>query len=113
MAAVILLLLVAAFLGAGWVMMRSVAKLSARWQWSVAGILVFLILLEVLQWLTGYALAIPGAPFFTVVFAIIAYVLAMLFLWQKLPLAAVIGLAAPLIFMIYVGRGLLVFLVCI
>jgi len=110
MAALILLVVVAAFLWASWVLMRNVAKLPTRWQWSIAAALVFLILLEVMQLFSGYALAIPGAPFFTVVFAVIAYVLAMFFLWQKLPLAGIIGLALPLVF---IRRGLLVVLLLI
>ena len=110
MAALILLVVVAAFLWAGWVLMRNVAKLPSRWQWSIAAALVFLILLELIQLFTGYALAFPGAPLFTTVFAAIAYVLAVLLLWQKLPLAGIIGLALPLLF---IRRGLFVLLILI
>jgi hypothetical protein len=113
MAAVILLLVVAAFLWAGWVLMRNVAKLPERWQWCSAAILVFLIVLETIQWFTGYALAVPMAPLLTVLFGIIAYVLLTFFVWHKRPMAGVIGFSFPLFFIFRPGRGFFILLIVI
>jgi hypothetical protein len=111
MVALILIVVLALFLWASWVLMRSVATLSARWQAGSTALLVFLISLELLQWGTGYALAIPLGPVLTLIFGLVAYVLSMFLLWHKNRVAAFIGLALPLFFVIRLGRGLMVVLV--
>jgi hypothetical protein len=113
MVALIGLVVLAAFLWASWVLMRSVAALSGRWQWGSAALLVLLIFLEWVQWDTGYALAIPMAPILTLVFGFVAYVLSMFLLWHKNRLAALIGLAVPLFFFFRLGRGLIIVLLVI
>jgi hypothetical protein len=102
----ILLLIVAGFLWAGWALMRSVAKLAPRRQWGSAAILLLFILLEAVQWFAGYTLAIPMAPLLTMVFGIIAYILGVFLLCLKSPAAAAIGITVPLFFIVFlVGRG--------
>jgi hypothetical protein len=113
MAAIVLLLVLAAFLWASWVLMGNVAKMPARWQRRSAAVLVFLVVLEIIQWLTGYAVALPMASLFTVLFGIIAYVLLVFFVLHKRPLAGVIGLVLPMFFIFRPNRGLLIALILV
>jgi hypothetical protein len=110
MVTLILCVVLAAFLWASWILMRSVATMSTRWQAGSAALLLFLISLEVLQWRTGYAWAIPLAPILTMIFGLMAYVLGMFLLWHKNRAVAVIGIAVPLFFLLNLGRGLIVIL---
>ena len=110
MVALILFVVLAAFLWAGWALMRSVALLSARWQWGSAALLAFLMFLEGVQWYAGYALAMPMAPLLTMIFGLISYVLGLFLLWYKNRAAALIGFAVPLYFIFRLGRGLIVIL---
>jgi hypothetical protein len=115
MASMILLLVIAGSLWAGWILMRRVARMPARRVWGVVGILLLLILLELAQRVTGCVLAIPGSSSYTPASAGIAGILLLFLLWHKSRIAGSIAFAilfaVPFILLLHFGRGLVVLLI--
>jgi hypothetical protein len=106
-----------ALLWAGWVLVRKISELSARWQWGIAGCFLLMILLGVVQILTGYTVALPMAPVLTPVLAFVAYILGIFLLCHKSRIAAATGIIIPAVLLlstlVRLGRGLVVVLVVI
>jgi hypothetical protein len=95
-------LLVAAILGvflwAAWVLVRQSSRREAVW----AGLAVFLVLLAVVQFVTGYSFASVLAPLIVYGIAGVAYAVVVIAVWRKSRPTSVLGLVAGVVSLVFV-----------